>query len=172
MTARGSRSTRATRNTAARWDVARFDATGELLWNRATIVADAPETLRVELATDARGQTTVAIVDRDLSQVRLLRLDAHGNVVWARAIMEVEARLGSATMAVDSEGAALVSYIGSTRNEFNLQPTFAQRIAPDGGPSWRIRLGDGEISWAGLTEVMDVAADASGRWVLLGPVLS
>jgi hypothetical protein len=152
-------------------DVARFDATGALLWNRATIVADAPETLRVELATDARGQTTVAIVDRDLSEVRLLRLDAHGNVVWARTITEVE-RFGSALMAVDLEGAALVSYISSTQNESGLQPTFAQRIAPDGGPSWRIRLGDGEISWAGLTSVMDIAADASGRWVLLGPAKS
>jgi hypothetical protein len=143
----------------ARTNVARFAADGRLLWNQTALSSLGPEDdplvseMRASLAgVDDGGETTIraSLSQIDGERTMLLKLDANGNVAWAREL--ANAWRASATSLAD--GGALVLHSDAMSN------SFVERLSDAGESLWRAGLGP--LQWS-----VPLTADEQGRALVL-----
>jgi hypothetical protein len=137
-------------------NIARFDRNGGLLWNQTlrSQATEQGEPLRVHMIVgglSANGEATIRAPSQlrrgagtiSTPTTRVLRLDADGNVAWAREIdnsFPPTSSLSEPDMRVLSDGSTLVVHMDATVAADGSVTPFVEKLDPAGQSSWRARL--------------------------------
>ena len=145
--------------------VARYDASGNLLWHQ--VVYGAEDVTADDVELDSEGSVYIAGRLRDVAtfgetevgqrwqnKVFLAKYSGAGEFQWARAV-ESTSSIGSASLTVDASGTIVV---GGTLSAGGYRGCFLAGYDSLGNQSWLTRFNTGSAE-----ELSDVAVDAAGN---------